>query len=195
MKNALYALLVLFAFSLPALAQHDLEFSGGYQHASGDQGLDGFTVGTAWNFIPQFQLYLSYDGLFDHSTLGAFALTSIGATIVNSHMESILTGPRFFLPGLFKGRGKIKGHTLHPFAELGFGDSRLHTELRQVNVMTATAEDTAFAWMIGGGADYRVYPHVTVRGNIDLLRTHFVESGQSRVRLGISVVWSLGSRA
>src|SRR5215472_15202105 len=137
MKNALFVLLVLFAFSLPALAQHDLEFSGGYQHVSGDQGLDGFTVAAAYSLIPQFQLYLSYDGVFDHSTIGSFALTTVGTTVVNSHMQSILTGPRFFLPGLFKGKGKIKGHTLHPFLELGFGDSRLHTELRQINVMTA----------------------------------------------------------
>jgi len=38
MKNVIYALLVLCAFSLPAFGQNDIEFNGGYQHASGDQG-------------------------------------------------------------------------------------------------------------------------------------------------------------
>lgn len=176
------------------MAQHDLEFSGGYEHVSGDQGLDGFSVGTAWNPIPRFQLFLNYDGVFDHSTLGVFALTSTGLALVNSHMESLLTGPRFFLPGLLKGHGNIKGHHLHPFLEAGFGESRLHTQLTQVNIGTVTAQDTAFAWMLGGG-DFRIYPHFTVRAYVDFLRTHFANSGQGRLRFGLGLVWSRRSRA
>jgi hypothetical protein len=60
---------------------------------------------------------------------------------------------------------------------------------------TVQAADTAFAWALGGGMDYRIYPHWTIRGDLGLLRTHFVESGQSRARLGVTVVWSLRSRA
>jgi len=195
MKNAIYALLVLCAFSLPALGQQDFEIYGGYQHASGDQGLDGFTAGAGWNPLPQFQLYLTYDGLYDHSTLGSFALTQVGLTVVNSHMQEILTGPRFFLPGLWKGHGRVKGHRLIPYLDAGFGEARLHTELRQPLIGTVQAADTAFAWALGGGMDYRIYPHWTIRGDLGLLRTHFVESGQSRVRLGVSVVWSARSRA
>jgi hypothetical protein len=195
MKNVMYALLVLCAFSLSAFGQHDIEFSGGYQHASGDQGLDGFTVGIGWNPIPQFQMYLDYDGLYDHSTLGAFALTNTGLTIVNSHMQEILTGPRFFLPGVWKGHGRVKGHRFIPFLDAGFGEARLHSELTQQNLGTVQAADTAFAWALGGGADFRIYPHFTVRGDLGLLRTHFAESGQSRVRLGLTVVWSMRSRS
>lgn len=195
MKNAIYALVVLFAFALPAFGQHDIEFNGGYQHASGDQGLDGFSVGVGWNPLPDFQMYLDYDGLYDHSTLGAFALTSTGLTIVNSHMQEILTGPRFFLPGLWKGHGRIEGHRLIPYLDAGFGEARLHTELTQQNLGTVQVADTAFAWKLGGGMDYRIYPHWTIRGDLGLLRTHFAESGQSRVRLGVTVVWSLRSRS
>jgi hypothetical protein len=195
MKNAIYALVVLFAFALPAFGQQDFEFNGGYQHASGDQGLDGFTVGMGWNPLPEFQMYLDYDGLYDHSTLGAFALTSAGVTIVNSHMSEVLTGPRFFLPGLWKGHGRVQGHRLIPYFDAGFGESRLHTELIQQNLGTVQVADTAFAWALGGGMDYRIYPHWTVRGDLGLLRTHFAESGQSRVRLGLTVVWSLRSRS
>ena len=195
MKNAMYVLLVLFAFSLPLFAQHDIEFNGGYQHASGDEGLDGFTVGAAWNPLPRFQLYANYDGLFDHSTLGSFALTRTGLTVITSHMQGFLTGPRFFLPGLIKGKGRIKGHLIVPFIDAGFGEYELHSELTTAITGTTTASDTAFAWKLGGGVDYRIYPHFTVRGDVGLLRTHFAESGQSRIRVGATLVWSLRSRA
>jgi hypothetical protein len=197
MKNILFAsLLLFFAFCLPVWGQeHDLEFGGGYQHSTGDQGLDGFTVGIGWNPIPSAQLYLNYDGLFDHSTLGSFALTQTGLTTVHSHMQGLLTGPRIFLPGLIKGHGQVKGHVLVPFFDAGFGEAHLHTDLTQANIGSSSASDTAFVWALGGGADFRVYPHVTVRGNLGLLRTHFASSGQSRLRFGVTVLWSLRSRA
>ena len=195
MKIVICALFLLLAFSLPLWAQHDVEFNGGYQHASGDQGLDGYTVGVAWNPIPRFQLYLNFDDVYDHSRIGAFELTSIGLTTVNSNMKEILTGPRFFLPGLWKGHGRVKGHQLIPWVDAGFGESRLHTELTTPAIGTASASDTAFAWELGGGADWRIYPHFTVRGDVGLLRTHFANSGQSRIRLGATLVWSFRSRA
>ena len=194
MKYALYAFLLLFVFSLSASAQHDLEFYGGYGHASGDSGLDGFTVGTGLSLMPQFQLFLDYDGVFDHSTFGTFAFVSTGTIVINSHLQEILTGPRYFLPGLLKGHGRIQGHRLIPWVNAGFGEARLHTELRQANLGTVQAADTAFAWMLGGGVDYRLLPHWGVRGDLGLLRTHIAESGQSRLRLGITAVWSWKSR-
>ncbi|HEY6968681.1 MAG TPA: outer membrane beta-barrel protein [Candidatus Angelobacter sp.] len=195
MKNAMFVLLVLFGFSLPLLGQHDIEFNGGYQHISGDGGLDGFTIGAALVPIRNFQLYINYDGVFDHSTVGAFALTSIGLTTINSHMQGFLTGPRFFLPGLIQGKGRVKGHLLLPFIDAGFGVMHLHSDLTAQNLGSQSASDTAFAWALGGGADYRVHPHFTLRGNIGLERTHFANSGQSRIRLGATVVWSIRSRA
>jgi opacity protein-like surface antigen len=195
MKNVLYALVFLSLIALPAFGQEDIEFYGGYQHSSGDSGLDGFNGGVGWNPIPEFQLFLNYDGLYDHSTVGAFELTSIGSTFVNSHMQGILTGPRYFLPGLFKGHTRIEGHRLIPFLDAGFGEYRLHSELRQAALGTVQSADTAFAWALGGGVDYRIYPHWSIRANLGLLRTHFAESGQSRIRLGINVLWSARSRS
>ena len=196
MKNIVYVSLLFFAVSMLAWGQeNDLEFGGGYQHATGDSGLDGFTIGVGWNPIPNAGLYLNYDGLFDHSNIGAFALTHIGLTTVNSNMKSLLTGPRVFLPGLFKGKGQIKGNVLIPFLDAAFGESRLHSELTQQNTGTTKAADTAFVWGVGGGGDFRVYPHITVRPNIGFLRTHFANAGQSRLRFGISVLYSLRSRS
>lgn len=75
-------------------------------------------------------------------------------TVVNSHMQEILTGPRFFLPGLWKGHGRVKGHRLIPYVDAGFGEARLHTELRQPLIGTVQAADTAFAWALGGGTGF-----------------------------------------
>lgn len=184
MKNVMYALFVFFVFALPAFGQADVELYGGYQHASGDQGLDGFNGGIGWNPIPEFQLFLNYDGLYDHSTLGAFELTSVGSTFVNSHMVGILTGPRYYLRS-----AKLKGHTLHPFIDAGFGEYRLRTELRSDITGEVASADTAFAWALGGGVDYKIYRHWSVRADLGLLRTHFAESGQSRIRVGLNVVY------
>jgi opacity protein-like surface antigen len=185
MKNVLYAFIVLLVFALPAFGQENLEFYGGYQHASGDQGLDGFNVGLGWNPTEQFQLFLNYDGLYDHSTLGSFALTGVGSTFVNSHMVGMLTGPRYFLHS-----ARIKGHRIVPFVEAGFGEYRLRTELRSDITGEVASADTAFAWALGGGVDYKIYSHWSVRGDLGLLRTHIANSGQSRVRLGLNVVYS-----
>lgn len=195
MKNVLYGCIVFFLFALPALGQRDYEFNGGYAHITGDQGLDGFTAGAAFGLVSDAQLYVSYDGTFDHSTFGALALTSAGLTFVNSHFSSVLTGPRVFLPGLLHGHGNVKGHLLHPFIDLAFGEARLRQTVTAANLGTLNASDTAFAWGFGGGGDFRVYPHFAVRPFLGFLRTHFVQSGQSRVRLGVTVVWSRQRRS
>ena len=194
MKNFLFAALLFVAFSLPLRGQeHDIELGGGYQHSTGDQGLDGFTVGAGWNPVSSFGLFFHYDGLFDTSTLGSFELTKTGQTSVHSHMQNWLVGPRIFMHGALKNHG-IRGHVFVPFVEAGFGDSNLKTEVSEVNLGTATVSDTAFAWMLGGGIDLRVVPHFTLHPNLDFLRTHFANQWQSRVRFGISVVWSRQTR-
>jgi len=195
MKKILYALLASLLLSLPALAQKNIEFYGGYRHISGDQGLDGFNVGGGLFPIPRFELYLTYDNTYDNSTIGTFALTSVGSTLVNSHMQEILTGPRYFLPGVLKSHGHVEGHLLIPYIDAGFGEARLHTDVRAVNIAAAQAADTAFAWQMGGGADYRMYRHFTLRGDLGFLRTHFANGGQGRIRLGLSVLWSARPRA
>jgi opacity protein-like surface antigen len=195
MKTVIYVMLALLAFSLPALGQSDVEFSGGYQHISGDQGLDGYRVGVGWSPIPNFQLALNYDGVYDNSTIGSFELTSVGSTFSNSHLQDVIVGPRYFLPGVLHGHGKVQGHLLIPFVETQFGEARLHSRLRSNVIGDVQAADTAFVWTLGGGVDYRIYSHWAVRTNIGFMRTHFANSGQGRVNLGIGVVWSARSRS
>jgi opacity protein-like surface antigen len=88
----------------------------------------------------------------------------------------------------------VKGKIMIPYIEAGFGEARLHTDVTQVNLGRVQAADTAFAWQIGGGADFRLYPHFAARADLGFLRTHFANSGQSRIRLGLGVVWSIRAR-
>jgi Outer membrane protein beta-barrel domain len=194
MKRSLSCLLVsLLTLSLSAFAQK-IELSGGYAHISGDQGLNGFNVGAAAWFTPKVSIAADYDGGWNTSRIGVFELTQTGLTVAKSHIQDFLFGPRIFFPGIIKSGNKHVAHLL-PFAEAEFGTSHLKSSLVQVATnVKQSASATSFAWMLGGGADYRLYPHWVGRLRLDLLRTHFADTGQSRLRLTLGVAYTLGER-
>lgn len=107
-------------------------------------------------------------------------------------MQNGLIGPRIFFA-----QKKIKQkYVLSPFGEAQFGESYLSTTIQQQQTgLNQTASDTAFTWMLGGGVDYVVAGHWAVRGNLDFLRTHFSDSGQSRLRFVMGVAYTLRRRA
>ena len=164
------------------------ELSGGYSHVTGYQGLDGFNVGGSFFLAPKISLGVNYDGVYDTTTLGAFALTNVGLLVSKSHLQDLLTGPRIYFPGLFKGKGNIKGHILNPFVETQFGESHLYSKLEGPTFGTRTSSDTEFTWLLGGGGDFSFSNHFAARINADFLRTHFVDSGQSHLRIILGLV-------
>jgi hypothetical protein len=166
-----------------------LEVNGGYGHTSGDLGLDGFNVGASWWFTPRVSLAADFDGLWDASRVGVFELSSIGAVSVKSNMQNYLVGPRVFFPRAWKRYPRVV-----PFGELQFGMTHLHTTLHQVNLPDEATGDSAFSWMLGGGADYLLRNHWAARVNVDLLRTHLADTGQSRVRFVMGIVYTFGTR-
>jgi len=190
MRSLIYSLLVFLACTLSANAQHSIELSGGYLHVTSNQGLDGYTLGGSWLFNPKVALAFNYDSGRDTSTLGAFALTNVGLTVSKTHLQNWLIGPRIYFPGLFKGKGNVKGHIIHPFAEVQFGESNLFAQLQELNVGTQRSADTAFSWTLGAGGDFRLSSHWAARISADLLRTHFVDNGQSSLRLAMGVVYN-----
>ncbi|MBS1852868.1 MAG: outer membrane beta-barrel protein [Acidobacteria bacterium] len=175
-------------FPKPSPAQR-LELNGGYAHATGDLGLDGFHVGAAWWFTPRVTMAADFDGLFDTSKVGVFDLSSVGTVSVKSNMQNYLIGPRIFFPRVGK-----RYPRLVPFGELQFGATHLHSTIHQVNLPDESAADSAFTWMVGGGADYLLQQHWAARVNLDLVRTHLAEQGQSRFRFGVGIVYTFGSR-
>jgi hypothetical protein len=187
-----FLLLSLVALSLSASAQ-TVEVNGGYAHVSGDQGLDGFNIGIAAWFTPRISVAADYDRVVDTSRIGIFELTQTGLIVSRSTLQNFLVGPRFFFQNIESDNKYLSN--LRPFAELQFGISHLNSHLQdQAANVDQSASDNAFSWMLGGGADYKVSPHWAGRFKLDLLRTHLAETGQSRLRLGLGVVYTLGER-
>ena len=193
MKNLRMFLLLLLAFPLLASGQ-SVELSGGYAHISGDGGLDGFNAGAAMWVTDRVSMAFDYDSAWDTSHLGAFELTQTGLIVTKSHLQDFLFGPRISFPGLLKDK-KTFLPRLWPFAEIQIGGSHLNSSLENpTQSVSQSASDNAFTWMVGGGADYRLSPHWVSRFKIDFLRTHFADTGQSRVRLGIGIAYTFGKR-
>jgi hypothetical protein len=191
-----YATIVLLSLAMLAPTHlhaqffHNLELSGGWAHVSGNNGLDGFNVGAALWFTRRVSVAFDFDHVADTSQLSAFALTSAGLITTNNKMQDYLIGPRVF----FHSKEVKVLHTLHPFAEVQFGASHLSNTLRQVGGISASATDNAGSWLLGGGGDVLLSPHWAGRINLGLLRTHFADSGQSRLRLSMGVAYTFGSR-
>ena len=168
---------------------HNLEFSGGWVYTSGDNGLNGFNVGTSLWFTHRVSLTVNYDYAVDNTRLGVFELTSAGLTSVHSRLQNFMGGPRLFFP-----TKEVKRFTLDPFAEVQIGVSHLSTQLSQVNGFNQSASDTAFVWLLGGGVDYVVSHHWSARAEADLERTHFASAGQSRFRFVLGAAYTFGRR-
>jgi opacity protein-like surface antigen len=185
---ALVLFTVLLALSNTVHAQ-GLELSGGWTHITGDFGTNGFDVGAAWWFTHRVTLAANYESSWNSSNLGVFAFTSIGAIAVKSHLQSFVVGPRIF----FSTDWTTK-HKLDPFGEAQFGVSHLNQKVAQANAPSVSASDTAFAWLLGGGVEYLLTPNWSGRANLDLLRTHFANEGQSHLRLVLGITYTFGPR-
>jgi len=184
----LLVLLTLLFLPCTARAQ-GLELNGGWTYVTGDFGNSGFNLGTAWWFTKRVTVAADYESGWNSSTIGLFAFTQIGATAVHNHLQSFVVGPRIFFSTHWTDE-----HKLNPFGEAEFGLSHLSQSVEQVGVPTVSASETDFTWLAGGGAEYLVAPHWSVRGNLDLMRTHFANAGQNRLRLILGVTYTFGKR-
>jgi hypothetical protein len=182
-------ILVMTIVALPPAHGQDLELNGGWDHVSGNFGTNGFVAGAAWWFTPRVTIAANYETTWNTSTLSTFTFTQIGPIAVKSHLQSALIGPRIFFP--IKTASK---HKLSVFGEAQFGGSHLNQTITQVGTSVSNS-DSSFTWLLGGGADYLFSPHWSARGNLDFMRTHFANTGQSHLRLTIGVAYTFGRRA
>src|SRR5919201_1569282 len=185
--------MALMWFSPRANAQK-LEVAGGYAHVTGDLGLDGYNLAAGGWLSRRLSASLDYDSGYDTSKIGVFELTHAGEISVKSHLQNFLVGPRIYFPGARKPKRLKHGRRMTPFAEVALGGTHLNTTVRQLAVGEQSASDNAFSWMLGGGADYVIDPHWAARIKIDLLRTHIADTGQSRLRIGLGIAYTFGSR-
>ena len=196
-KLFVFLMLLLLAFPLAASAQWIIprtEVGGGYTHMSGDGGVDGFNFGASLWATHRVSLGFDYDNSWDNTHLGAFELTQTGAVISKSHLQNFLVGPRIAFPGVIRVK-QTRMPRLFPFLEAEIGSSHLTSSLEApATGLSQSGSDNAFTWLVGGGGDYRLSPHWVTRFKLDFLRTHFADSGQSRVRIAIGVAYTFGQR-
>jgi outer membrane protein OmpA-like peptidoglycan-associated protein len=182
----LVLLLFLEAFVLSTAAHgQGLEVGGGWAHVTGNNGTDGFNVGAAWYFTKRIAIAGDYESTWDTTTLGTFTFTNVGAIAVHSHLQDALFGPRIFFDTKW-----TEKYRLNPFGEAQFGVSHLSQTVNSQTIGSVTGTDTAFSWMLGGGVDYRLSSHWSARGNLDFLRTHLFNEGQSHLRFVLGVYYN-----
>ena len=167
----------------------NLEFSGGYNHTTGDFGLNGFNLAAGLWVNRRVSVNLDYDYVVKNGTLGVLSLTSIGHTAIKNRMQDWLVGPRIFFPS-----HEIKKFKLDPFAEVKIGGAHLSQTISQTLQPSQSASANSFAWVLGGGADYQFTSQWFGRANLDFMRTHFADSGQSRLRLVLGVGYTFRPR-
>ena len=165
-----------------------LEVNGGWAHITQESGTDGFNVGGAWWFTKRITAAVDYENSWDNTTLGTFTFTQTGPISIKSHLQSAVVGPRIFFSTKWTDKYK-----LNPFGEAQFGMSHLSQTVTTA-ADSVSASDTAFAWLVGGGAEYLLSPHWSARGNLDFMRTKLANEGQSRLRLLVGITYTFGSR-
>ena len=186
----LFLVTFLATFTLPALAHaQGLEVGGGYAYTSGNFGVNGFDLDGGWWFSKHVTVAVNYDHMWNATTLGVFTFSHTGAIAVHSQMWDVEVGPRIFFSTSWTDK-----HKINPFGELQFGAAHLSQQVQQALVPTVSGSATDFAWLVGGGAEVLFTPRWSVRGNVDFFRTHFASSGQSHVRLNVTVIYTFGDR-
>jgi opacity protein-like surface antigen len=180
-------LLCCLAFPRQVSAQA-LELAGGWQYINGSNG-NGFNVAAGWFITNHIEIATGYDSTWKDTTIGTFQLTQIGLVTSKTRLQNWLIGPRIFFYN-----GELHKRRFSVFGEVQFGGSHTNTKLELINMPTFSTSDNCFSWMLGGGAEYAITRHWRARGNVDLLRTHFADTGQSRLRVGLGVAYTFGTR-
>jgi hypothetical protein len=173
----------------PTTHGQGLELGGGYVYTSGNFGTNGFDLDAAWWFNKRLTIAVNYDDMWKAASLTVFTFAKTGSISVHSHLENIVVGPRIFFPTAWTDK-----HNVNLFGEVQFGTSYLGQSVHEPPAPTVSGTGTDFSWLLGGGAEYLFTPHLSARGNLDFLRTHFASAGQNHVRLVISVTYTFGER-
>ena len=186
MKLRVVVSLLVFAslFAVAAQAQderHSVDVFAGYSYVranpatSGTDGinLNGGSASVAYNF----NRWLS--GVAD---FGGYANTNILGGGTSGTLSTYLFGPRVSYHHFSR---------VTPFGEVLFGGA--HTG---ANLLNTTSSQNAFAMTVGGGVDYRISSHFSVRAaKVDYLLTRFNEFNttntqtQNNLRVSTGIVF------
>jgi hypothetical protein len=187
MSNFTRVLSFLICIFLSSAAVAQLEVGGSYSHLTGNSGLDGVTGSAGWQWNQYVTLIGEANFLWDTSRIGVFDLSSdTGVIRIKSDYQSYLGGGRVNLRRLIKQK-ELEKRKIIPHAQLLFGVSHLHQKVLDALGTSLNASDSAFTWVLGGGVDYALSRHWVSRGDLNFVRTHFVDAGQSRLKVSIGL--------
>jgi opacity protein-like surface antigen len=167
----LFCLTVL--FSLCAVAQSSstgpsAELGFGYAHLTGDVGKNGWNATGALNFSHRWGIEADFGGYYGKDSILGFN--------VNNDVYTYTFGPKvMFTTG---------DERVTPFAHLLFGGGH-----ESADTPLGSQSDSAFTWMLGGGADLNLAHNWAARGKIDFVRTNFFDNGDTHARLGVGIVY------
>ncbi|MBO0797267.1 MAG: porin family protein [Blastocatellia bacterium] len=201
MKKLITVVTLILLFSLPARAQQQTEYGTanhvtfGYTTQTGDFGPNGFEAGLDYRLTKYLALVGEGSFLWKKNRVNNVRTNLIpggGVTDirVSNNAQNFLFGPRVFFPRAFREPKVV------PFAHLLFGVSRQSTgiNLALQEGEIGSSVDTNWSWTLGGGVDYWFNKKWAVRGKIDLLRTHFLDEGQSKARFTVAVGYNFDFR-
>jgi hypothetical protein len=190
-RNFLLALATL-ALTLPAFAQVGtqiqdqiqdprLDLFGGYSHVGNyGIGLNGWIASANWHLYRFIGIEGDLSGGYGSQKLEAAGILPILPNSLGSRMHNFNVGPQ----GIYhapSGQYDAFGHLLFGFS---------HTNVNSTGIAQG---DTAFSWVLGGGADYNLSRTWAARGQIDLLHTKFFDAGQNHGRISIGLVYHMGT--
>lgn len=187
MRRALF-LVVVMGLGLPAFGQTQqiesprIDIFGGYSHVGNyGLGLSGWTASADWHLINWLGIEGDVSGNYGRKGLGTIAtLLPNVPNSVGTSLHSFNFGPS----GTFHPADNDK---YDAFGHLLFGVS--HTN---VDAAGDAVGDTAFSWILGGGADYNVANMFALRAQLDLLHTKFFNHGQNHGRISLGIVYRFG---
>jgi opacity protein-like surface antigen len=196
MKKLITIITLILLFSLPVWAQQPDEygrenhFTFGYTTQTSTFGPNGFEVGLDYRLREFLAIVGEGSFVFQKDRVNDVAtdLSPVGFTdiAVSTNAQNFQGGPRFFFPRA------LRNPKVVPFAHLLFGVSRSSTDfnLAAQDEGIGSTSDTNWSWSLGGGVDYWFNKKWAVRGKIDLLKTHFQDTGQAQARITVAVAYN-----
>ncbi|MGH9753021.1 MAG: outer membrane protein [Blastocatellia bacterium] len=195
-KLSLLTVALAVCLPLSVLAQEGpkAELFGGYSYLriNTGEGVDGigahgFNLSVAGNVTRNIGLVAEFSRFTKSETLNLgdlFNEPGLGAAGAKARTSTYLFGPRFTL----------RTGSAEPFVHALVGGARGVFEASAAG-LSGKLSDSSFAYALGGGLDVKVHENIAIRlGQVDYLRTKFIDERANNLRYSVGIVFRFGNR-